>query len=262
MDENNKQMRRFIDSTYARWQDIPIMPADHPLRPKKISDIPISSLTEYNASFEMGWEDEPPEYNGGALVGAIRTKAGSADIMAVRPNELEVRLWAITTNNENLGVIVLEGFPDKKYSMIKRIQVNKQYQNKGIASEMMAFLIEVIGFEPINDIERSLDGIKLWKKLATVFVEKIVYLPTEEVFNKEDAGKKETSDGRVVILPEKDNGEKLYTDDPIKGQRFFYTLQTNGLLKEDTTYTRWYDIDEHIQPIVPPRYHHFKDGAP
>ena len=239
MDKNYKKIGNWtIDSTCVRWQDIPIEICEF----GPVCDFETIPLNEYETTIEVDWNDDnilQYEHGKCTKLGTISTGVGPAFVMARHYNETQCILWAVNSKYKTLGILGFEKLHGKQYVMMKMIYVSPDYKNNRVASELMAFVINFMKRKPINDLVRPSNSIDLWKKLAQTFIQKIVYLPTEEMFDIDEVGHTLTKDQRTVMLPEDENG-----------LGFFYTLLSPSIsplyLNEHREPMRWgYDRSRH-----------------
>lgn len=199
------------------------------LSPKELKD-----WVEINS---VNWFMPKPE--GGKILG----KLSSGDLIygVAYANKI-MYFFAIDKEDKSTtkAYIALEEY-DEDLWIGRNAFTDKQYKGNNLASELFAFVNLDLGMKIISDTKMTKDGIYLWHKLAKnpQIKTKIVYLPTKEIFDISDVGRKKTKDGLVVIHPKDDNN--LGDIGKEGGQNFFLILEcikSGKLLGENFIYTK------------------------
>jgi len=167
------------------------------------------------------------DFSDGKRVGKISTKVGLFQVWVLE-NDIQIAYGVIDSDPKNpIAVLGFRKFGDDVL-MCKNAYTSPSFQRQGIVSELMYFVNKIIGNRILSDTQLTDDGEAVWKSLikSSKFNTKIVYTPTEEVFDINDVGKKYTQDGTLVLSPIQDNeSDDAFDDDTPNGQKFFYFLE-------------------------------------
>jgi len=195
------------------------------------------------------------DFTGAPNVGHINTGVGTLDVYQIRSGN-ETAFGAI---DQNLGLkdpVCFLGFLEKgpKILIAKNAYTKNGYQKKGIASELFLLINQGFKNKIISDTEMTDAGEALWNSLkkSKNFSVKLFYIPTKEIFDISDIGKKKTSDGKTLIDPIYDNKSNFRYDEKPDGQRFFYLLEVNKKIKS-TKNGKIYEYNANLNLSIRPR---------
>jgi len=212
---------------------------------------------------------EMPDFTKGEAVGKIRTKLrGELQVWKMQDGD-QIGYAAIRPKigpKKPLGYL---GFKvGKNLLMARAAYVDPKYQKKAIASELMLFVNDIEGHKILGDTLLTVGGEALWTSLiqSRRFDVKIFYQGRDgvELFDLSDVGQEQTHDGLTVISPKLDDKSRvIYSPKNPTGQRFFYFLESCGVITECALgfdpygHHRSIKVDHLIQC-----YCYFSDDAP
>lgn len=174
--------------------------------------------------------------------GKLTTKDGNERIERQVYEKVDQEQKAFILVDKNIPIVYLGlRMFDNIHAMAKNICVDRNFQNKGLATALVDFVVRTKGHKLFSDTEMTEGGESLWLKLIkkSKMNSSIIDLTDETRYELSDIGKS-TPYGGKVIAPENDNRkppENLGNIQPDE-QSFFYLLESekqNNLKRKRTS---------------------------
>lgn len=201
-------------------------------------------ICEFQSVQDVEWFFIPPS-NDSTPVGHVRNAEW---IIKVWQNGNDLACFWLEYRGENIAYVEIQIIGD--YHSLHTAFILPEYQNKGLMSELVHWIIRDQGVALINDTQMTRAGLALWKSLMSRMDASIVDISTGKKYDIEHPDR-----------PEGDSASnKAYNHEDGTGQRLFYLIEAPEYFShivEGVEHRYSCDIDRHrygLFSILPPYF--------